>query len=602
MTEAKGKGVPQRGDIDSQFKWDIASVYADDQAWETDLVKAQALADRISGLQGRWGESAPLLLELLKLQDELNILAGKVEVFASMIRDEDTGNSRGQTMADRSQSAMTKISAAISFIEPEILALPQERVQEFIQQEPGLGHYSFYLERLLRRKPHTLSPQEEKLLSMAGEMVLAPYNIFSMLNNADLRFPDVVDEQGEKVELSQGRYVRFLQSKDRRVRAEAFKAMYTTYGTVKNTLAASLSSAVKANIFVARARNFASALEASIHHDNLPVQVYNNVVDTIEKNLAHLHRYVALKKRVLKLDEIHMYDVYAPMVADARADFSYQEGCDLVREFLLPLGAQYLEAFEESLSQGWIDVYENRGKRSGAYSSGSYGTKPFILLNYDNTLNDVSTLAHELGHSIHTWFSHRNQSVTYAGYPIFSAEVASTLNEALLNHHLLKVTQDKRLRLYIINEYLETIRTTVYRQAMFASFERDIYALVERGEALTHEALSAKWLELNKIYFGPQMVVDEDIALEWARIPHFYYNFYVFKYVTGFAAATTLAEKVLEEGEPARDRYLNFLAAGDSDYPLNLLKQAGVDMAAPEPLEKTLAVFARLLDQLEQEL
>ncbi|HPZ21789.1 MAG TPA: oligoendopeptidase F [Bacillota bacterium] len=600
MTEAKKGGVPFRQEIPQEFKWDLESVYATDEEWERDFAAVKELAEKIKGYSGRLGVSAGTLLECLKLRDEIMVLGSQVIVFANLRRDEDTSNAKHQGMADRAGSLGVVLNTAVSFIEPELLGLEDGVVSGFLKEEPGLDEYRHYLDNVLRQKPHTLSPREEQLLAMAGELDDAPYNIFSMLNNADMRFPEIRDEEGEKVELSHGRYIKFMQSPDRRVRREAYEAMYTTYGNVINTLATSLNSKIKGGMFFARARNFASAREAALFTDNIPVSVYDNVVDTINANLEPLHRYVSLKKRVLGLEKIAMHDIYAPLVSEVKMEVPFAKAREMVLAALAPLGEEYVRDASKAFTEGWIDVYENKGKRSGAYSWGSYSTKPFMLLNYDDTLNAASTLAHELGHSMHSYYSKTNLPPSTAQYPIFLAEVASTLNEALLNDYLLKTTEDKQKRLYIINEYLETIRGTVYRQTLFAEFEKEIYARSEAGQSLTNEDFSNLWLELNKKYYGPEMEVDDLIGLEWARIPHFYYNFYVYKYVTGFAAATCLAQNVLAGDEEATKRYLQFLKSGGSDYPLNILKTAGVDMTEPKPLVTTLEVFSKLLAELEE--
>ena len=600
MTEVKKSGVPARQEIEQKYKWDLESVYADETSWEKDFAKTKELAEKIKEFSGRLGDGAGVLLECLKLRDELMVLAGKVIVYANLRRDEDTANAKHQAMADRSGMLGVQVQTAVSFIEPELLGLEEGAVEKYLKAQKGLEEYRHYLDNVLRRKPHTLSPREEQLLSMAGELDAAPYNIFSMLNNADLRFPEICDEDGERVELSHGRFIKFMQSKDRRVRREAYEAMYTTYGQIKNTLAASLNGKIKGGMFFAKARNFATAREAALFEDNVPVKVYDNVIGTINANLEPLHNYVRLKKRVLGLEQIVMHDIYAPLVAEVKLEVPFEAGKDMVLTALAPLGREYVADAGKAFSEGWVDVYENQGKRSGAYSWGSYATKPFMLLNYDDTLNSVSTLAHELGHSMHSYYSRTNQPPAKASYPIFLAEVASTLNEALLNDYLLKVTTDKQKRLFIINEYLETIRGTVYRQTLFAEFEKEIYARTEAGRPLTNEDFSALWLELNKKYYGPEMEIDDLIGLEWARIPHFYYNFYVYKYVTGFAAATCLAENVLAGDEEAIGRYLEFLKSGGTDYPLNTLQKAGVDMTEPQPLVTTLGVFAKLLAELEE--
>ena len=600
MTDRKKGGVPSRQEIARQYKWDLESVYADDGGWEEDFSRVKRLIKEIEGFSGQLGQGAGTLLKCLKLRDEIMVLGSKVIVYASLRRDEDTSHSKHQAMADRGSSLGVVLQTAVSFIEPELLGLEDGRVSSYLSQETGLEEYRHYLENVLRRKPHTLSPKEEQLLAMAAELDDAPYNIFSMLNNADMSFPEIRDESGDHVELSHGRFIKYMQSPDRRVRREAYEAMYDTYGKVKNTLATSLNSKIKGGIFFTRARSFASVREAALFVDNVPISVYDNVINTINAHLDPLHRYVSLKKRVLGLEQIAMHDIYAPLVAEAKMEVPFAEGKEMVLTALAPLGPEYVRDAGKAFTERWVDVYENRGKRSGAYSWGSYSTKPFLLLNYDDTLSSVSTMAHELGHSMHSYYSQANQPPSRASYPIFLAEVASTLNEALLNDHLLKVTTDKQKRLFIINEYLETIRGTVYRQTLFAEFEKEIYARTEAGEAMTNEDFSALWLELNRKYYGPGIEIDNLIGMEWARIPHFYYNFYVYKYVTGFAAATCLAQNVLAGDKQATDRYLHFLKSGGSDYPLNILAAAGVDMTVPQPLVTTLAVFSKLLAELER--
>lgn len=599
MTVSQQGGVPARAEIDKQYKWDLESVYQDYEEWEKDFAGVNDLAGALKQYSGRLGEGAAVLLECLKLADKVMVLGSQVIVFANLRQDEDTGHAKHQAMADRAGSLGVVLNTAGSFIEPELLALADGVIDGYLAQEPGLEEYRHRLDNILRRKPHTLSPKEEQLLAMAREMDDAPYNIFSMLNNADLSFPVIKDETGTEVELSHGRFIKYMQSPDVQVRRQAYEGMYTTFGKIKNTMAASLNSKIKGGMFFARSRNFASVQEAALFEDNVPIKVYDNVVDTINAHLEPLHRYVSLKKRVLGLKEIAMHDLYAPLVAEAKLTVSFEDAKDMVLKALAPLGPQYVADANKAFSERWIDVFENKGKRSGAYSWGSYSTKPFLLLNYDGTLNSASTLAHELGHSMHSYYSKTNQPPVTANYPIFLAEVASTLNEALLNDHLLKVTEDKEKRLYIMNEYLETIRGTVYRQTLFAEFEKEIYARTEAGRPLTNEDFSALWLELNRKYYGPDIKIDELIGIEWARIPHFYYNFYVYKYVTGFAAATCLAQNVLAGDQEATARYLQFLKSGGVDYPLNILEAAGVDMTEPQPLVATLQVFTDLLAQLE---
>ena len=435
---------------------------------------------------------------------------------------------------------------------------------------------------------------------MAGEVAAAPEHIFRMVNNADMHFPYITDENGQEVELTHGRYIQFMESRDRRVRKQAFEELYRTYGKQKNTIASTLNYSIKKDIFYSRIRNYPSTLERALHADKVPVSVYDNLIKAVEDNMGALHRYVSLRKRALGLDELHMYDLYVPIVQNVEMKVPYDRAKEMIAEGLKPLGERYLNILHEGYESGWIDVLENEGKTSGAYSWGCYDTHPYVLLNYQENINNVFTLAHEMGHAIHTYLSNRNQPYILAGYKIFVAEVASTLNEILLTHHLLNNLEDDQQKAYVLNYYLEQFRGTVYRQTMFAEFERIVHGMAESGEPLTVESLSDVYYKLNLKYYGPDMVVDDEIALEWARIPHFYSSFYVYKYATGFAAAAALAQRILDEGQTAVDRYLNFLSRGGSDYPIELLKDAGVDMTSPEPVNQALKTFSNLLDRMEK--
>ena len=488
----------------------------------------------------------------------------------------------------------------MSYIQPEILAIPTEELEKLQQSEQGLEHYRLLLEEITRYKPHTLSASEEAIMAQVSELASAPGKIFGMLNNADIKFPMITNEKGEEVELTKGRYTQFMESKDRRVRKEAFEALYATYGKHRNTIAATLASVVKRDVFYARTRKYESALKASLFADNIDQSVYDNLIETVRDHLPLMHRYVALRKKLLGLDELHMYDLYVPMVQEVEMEIPYEQAVSTIKEALQPLGEDYGKVLEEGFTSGWIDVYENEGKTSGAYSWGAYTTHPYVLMNYQDNVNNMFTLAHEMGHALHSYYSNKTQPYTYADYRIFVAEVASTLNEALLMNHMLEKTTDKAERLYLINYYLEQFRGTLFRQTMFAEFEKLIHANSEKEVPLTADSLSEWYRELNVAYHGDEMIVDEQIDLEWARIPHFYNNFYVYKYATGFSAATALSKQILEEGHPAVERYLSFLKSGGSDYPLNLLKKAGVDMTSPQPIKDALAVFKDLLDELEE--
>lgn len=593
------KGVPLRKEIDDQFKWAVDEIYPSMEKWNEDYAKVKELLSHIMPLKGKLNETTSLL-QCLKLSDELSQILGRVFVFAALKKDEDTSNTENQGNTQKAEDLMQKVSTELSFIRPEVLSIPTEDIEKMFAENNELKFYSFYLEQILRLKPHTLSPKEEQLLSMSQDLNKGPATTFAMLNNADIKFPTIKDEDGNEVEMSHGRYIQFLTSTDRRVRKDAYEAMYNTFGQYKNTLASTLSTRIKGNIFYSKAKNYNSSLEMALYPDNIPTSVYENVVNTINDNLAPLHRYVTLKKKLLGVDELTMYDIYTPLIRDFKMDIPYDEAKNLITKGCSKLGEEYVTILKEGLESGWVDVYENKGKRSGAYSWGTYGTKPYILMNYDDTLNSTYTLAHEFGHSIHSYLSNKNQPYTYSKYNIFAAEVASTVNEALLSDYLLEVTEDKKQRFYIINQYLEGIRGTVYRQSMFAEFELTVHKLAEQGEPLTYKTFCDLWLELNKKYYGPDLVVDDLISMEWARIPHFYTSFYVFKYVTGFSAATTLAQEIIEKGQPAVDKYMGFLKGGNSDYAINLLKNAGVDMTKPEPIEKTIKLFDSLLDQLEE--
>lgn len=596
----KSKTLPKRSEVPAEHKWRLEDIYPTDAAWEEDLQKAKKLAEEIATKKGTLGQSSKHLHEALTLQDELLQTLDSVYVYARMRRDEDNANSKYQGLTDRATALSTQAYGAISYIQPEILAIPTDTLKQWIQQDEGLAHYRIMLDEITRFKPHTLSAEEEALLANMSEVASAPSKIFGMLNNADLKFPMITDENGEEVELTKGRYTHFMESKDRRVRKEAFEALYSTYGKFRNTIAASLTSSVKADVFYARTRKYPSALYSALFADNVDISVYDNLIATIREHLPLMHRYISLRKKALGVDELHMYDLYVPIVPEVDMKIPYDQAVQTIKEALHPLGEDYGKVLEEGFTGGWIDVHENEGKTSGAYSWGAYTTHPFVLMNYQDNVNNMFTLAHEMGHALHSYYSNKNQPYTYADYKIFVAEVASTVNEALLMNHLLETTNDKHQRMYLINYYLEQFRGTVFRQTMFAEFEKIVHAKEEAGEPLTADSLNEIYRELNVAYHGPEMVIDKEIELEWERIPHFYRHFYVYKYATGFSAATSLSKQILEEGQPAVERYLQFLKGGSSDFPLNLLKNAGVDMTSPEPIREALAVFKALIEELEQ--
>lgn len=593
------KELPLRSEIDDQYKWRLEDIYATDEDWEKDFEKAREMLGKLDDYRGRLVSSSDNLYQGIELIMEIEEILTRLYAYSHMRSDEDTSNQKYQALNRRAQALATEIASAVSFMVPEILTLSREKVEEYLEENEGLKLYSHFLDNILREKEHYLSEEEEKILAMASDISRGPGNIFSMLNNADLVFPTITDEDGQEVRVTHGRYIDFLMSKDRRVRKDAFTALYSKYREFINTFAATLNTNVKAHIFYARARNYNSALEAALSSDNIPVSVYTNLVDTVKENLDAMHKYVALRKEVLELDELHMYDLYVPLIQDLDVKIPYFEAKETILEGLKPLGEEYIGLLEDGFNNGWIDVYENKGKRSGAYSSSCYGVHPYVLMNYTDSLDNMFTLAHEMGHALHTHYSNENQPYVYADYKIFLAEVASTLNEILLLHHLLENTDDILKKKYLINHYLEQFRGTVFRQTMFAEFEKIIHEAAEAGQPLTAEFLNETYHRLNVEYYGPDIIIDEEIDLEWARIPHFYYNFYVYKYATGFSAATALANRILEEGKPAVESYLEFLKSGDSDYPLNILKRAGVDMSSPEPISTAIATFKDFLKRFE---
>jgi oligoendopeptidase F len=593
--------LPARSELPAEFTWALETIYASDADWERDFALVTATLPQVAAFQGRLGESADILLQALRTRDEAGQILGRLVVYSHMRQHEDTANSVYQALSDRATTLASDFGAAASYMTPEILAIPEEGLRAFLAAQPGLQIYRHALDEILREREHVLPAPMEALLAQASEIGDAPERIFGMLNNADLKLPTVHDDQGQEVQLTQGTYVpRFLESRNREVRREAFAAMLGTYQGMRNTLAATLAANVKRDLFYARARHYTSALQAALHPHNIPISVYDTLVETVNRNVPVLQRYLALRKRVLALDELHMYDLYVPIVPEVEYKVTYEQARETVAHALAPLGEQYGRVLKEAFTTRWIDVLENRGKRSGAYSWGAYGTKPFVLLNYQENLDNMFTLAHEMGHAMHSHFTWSTQPYVYGGYTIFVAEVASTLNEALLTHYLLQTTEDRALRLYVINHYLESFRTTLYRQTLFAEFERDVHARAEAGEAVTADLLTAAFKSLNDRYYGPTVTVDELIGTEWARIPHFYSSFYVYQYATGISASAALAQRIIDEGQPAVERYLRFLSSGSSDYSINLLRDAGVDMSTPAPVQQALDTFGRYVAEMER--
>ncbi|MFC2949916.1 oligoendopeptidase F [Virgibacillus sediminis] len=598
MTVA-AKELPKRSEVPHDRTWRLEDIFTTDEDWQAEFKSLQNDIPQIEEYQGKLGESAQTLYDVLKLQDRLSERLGKLFTYAHMRYDQDTTNSFYQGLNAQAENVLTKASSAMSFIVPEILSMDEDKLKRFLEENEGLKEYRKTLDEINRQRPHILSEKEEALLAEASEPMSNASQTFSMLNNADLTFPTIKNENGEEEDLTHGRYIRFLESQDRSVRESAFKAMYETYGSFKNTFASTLTGGVKQHNFNAKIRNYESARQAALDGNNIPEQVYDNLVEAVNDNLHLLHRYTKLRKKVLDVEELHMYDLYTPLVQDADMKIPYEKAQEYVLEGLKPLGQEYVDIVKEGYDNRWIDVEENKGKRSGAYSSGAYGTNPYILLNWQNNLNDTFTLAHELGHSVHSYYTRKNQPFRYGNYSIFVAEVASTTNEALLNDYLLNNLDDEKQKLYILNHFLEGFRGTVFRQTMFAEFEHDIHKRMQEGEAMTAEKLTEIYYDLNKKYFGDEVVSDEEIGLEWARIPHFYMNYYVYQYATGYSAATALANGILEEKDGTVERYIDFLKAGNSDYPIEVLKKAGVDMTSKQPILDALAVFEEKLKEME---
>ena len=590
--------IPERKDVNFADTWALTDLYGSDAEWHEDFQWNQDYLKFVKGYQGRLGESAQLLYNWLQLGDEMSLIFEHLAVYAFRRADEDTRATKPQEMCAQLTNFMTQLNTATAFETNEILAIPDEKLEQFYKEVPALEGYRRHLDEIRRRRAHILSPAEERLLAMAGELSENPDNIFSMLNDADLTFPDAIDAQGEAHHVTHGSYIPMMYGSDRTLRKSAFESLYGVYESHKNTLAATLAAQAKQLWFFAQARNYPSALAAALDRTEVPESVYHSLIDAVRENLPKLHRYTSLRKKLLGVEELHFYDLYANMVGDVEMKFTFQEDKELVLKALAPLSENYLNGLRAGFEGRWIDVYENVGKRSGAYSSGAR-PHPFVLLNFQGTLNDVFTLAHEMGHAMHSEMSYVNQPVVYSDYVIFVAEVASTCNEALLMEYLLNNTTDKREKAYLINYFLEQFRTTLYRQTMFAEFELKINELAQQGQGITADRCCEIYRKLNEDYFGKDIVVDDQIALEWARIPHFYYNYYVYQYATGYAAAIAISRRILKEGQPAVDDYFKFLSGGCSMPPIDLLKLAGVDLSTPAPIHQALELFDQLIDQLD---
>lgn len=595
----KQQSIPKRSEVEKQYTWALEDLFASDELWEKALDECREFPATIAEFQGHLADDAETFYKYLKTCDELSIKVTRVAEYAMRKADEDTGNSFYQGMKGRFMGVYVQLASAWSFDTPEILAIPDEKLDAFMKEKPELTLYERKLTKIRRQREHILSDAEEKLLAAAGEVAGAPQEIASSFRNADLRFPDITDADGNVLKVTQGSYVPLLENADPNVRKAAFEALHGTFDSFKNTSAAFLDSQVKQLIFYSKARKYANTLEASLAETEVPVSVYHNLIDAVNANLDYLHKYVSLRKKLMGLDELHMYDLYTPIISDADSEIPYEEAKKIIVEALAPLGEDYIKVLCEGFNNRWIDVYENEGKRSGAYSAGG-DPHPYVLLNQKDTLDSMFTIAHEMGHSLHTYYSIKNQPTVYADYVIFVAEVASTCNEVLLVKHLLAKTTDKKERAYLINHFLEQFRGTVYRQTMFAEFELWMSEYAEKGETLTADAMCEAYYKLNKKYFGNDITVDKLISVEWARIPHFFYNFYVFQYATGFSAAVAIANRILEEGKPAVDDYLKFLSSGGSLDPISLLKIAGVDMTTAQPINDALKLFGELIDEMDE--
>lgn len=591
--------IPQRCDIPEKDKWAIEDIYPTDAAWEQDLVKARGYAEKIASYKGLLSTDSAKLLEYLRLDDDMTVVLEALVNYAQRRNDEDTRDAKYQDMVSRMEMLFVDISGASAFVTPELLSIGDETMERFFREQPEMELYRLCIDRVRRRRAHILSEAEERIMALTGEMTGSPDNIFSMFNDADLKFPDATDKDGNKHQVTHGSYIPLMHSNDRELRKSAFESLYGVYENFRNTSAAVLSSQVKCLTFRARARNYENTLQAALDGNEVPVEVYKQLIEAVHENMHYMYKYVKLRKKLLVVDELHAYDLYAPIVSDIEVKIPFEQAKQEVYDSLAPMGEDYRAIFSQGIKDRWIDVYENEGKRSGAYSAGAR-VHPYVLLNHKDTLDSEFTLAHEMGHAIHSYLSNKNQPVVYADYVIFVAEVASTCNESLLMQHLLKITTDKKRRAYLINYFLEQFRTTLYRQTMFAEFELMINEKAENGEGLTADVMCELYRKLNLLYYGEDIVIDHELDMEWARIPHFYYNYYVYQYATGFSAAIALSQRILKEGAPAVRDYIGFLSGGCSRDPISLLRGAGVDMTSTKPVTDALKLFGELIDEMEE--
>ena len=591
--------IPQRCDIPEKDKWAIEDIYPTNAAWEQDLAKARGFAEKIASYKGLLSTDSAKLLEYLRLDDDMTVVLEALVNYAQRRNDEDTRDAKYQDMVSRMEMLFVDISGASAFVTPELLSIDDETMERFFREQPEMELYRLCIDRVRRRRAHILSEAEERIMALTGEMTGSPDNIFSMFNDADLKFPDATDKDGNKHQVTHGSYIPLMHSNDRELRKSAFESLYGVYENFRNTSAAVLSSQVKCLTFRARARNYENTLQAALDGNEVPVEVYKQLIEAVHENMHYMYKYVKLRKKLLGVDELHAYDLYAPIVSDIEVKIPFEQAKQEVYDSLAPMGEDYRAIFSQGIKNRWIDVYENEGKRSGAYSAGAR-VHPYVLLNHKDTLDSEFTLAHEMGHAIHSYLSNKNQPVVYADYVIFVAEVASTCNESLLMQHLLKITTDKKRRAYLINYFLEQFRTTLYRQTMFAEFELMINEKAENGESLTADVMCELYRKLNLLYYGEDIVIDHELDMEWARIPHFYYNYYVYQYATGFSAAIALSQRILKEGAPAVEDYIGFLSGGCSRDPISLLRGAGVDMTSTKPVTDALKLFGELIDEMEE--
>lgn len=591
--------IPKRSDINAKDKWSIEDIYPTDEAWEQDFAAAKKMPEQIASYKGLLSTDSAKLLEYLKADDDMTVLLESLINYAQRKNDEDTRESKYQDMVSRLEMLFVDISGAAAFVTPEILSIDDETMERFFAEQPDMELYRLCLDRVRRKRAHILSEAEERIMALTGEMTGSPDNIFSMFNDADLKFPDAVDKDGNSHQVTHGSYIPLMHSNDRVLRKSAFESLYGVYENFRNTSAAVLSSQVKCLTFRARARKYDSTLQAALDGNEVPVEVYKQLIEAVHENMHYMYKYVKLRKKLLGVEELHAYDLYAPVVSDIEVKIPFEQAKQEVFDSLAPMGEEYRAIFTKGINDRWIDVYENEGKRSGAYSAGAR-VHPFVLLNHKDTLDSEFTLAHEMGHAIHSYLSNKNQPVVYSDYVIFVAEVASTCNESLLMQHLLKITTDKKRRAYLINYFLEQFRTTLYRQTMFAEFELMINEKAENGESLTADVLCELYRQLNLLYYGEDIVIDHELDMEWARIPHFYYNYYVYQYATGFSAAIALSQRILKEGAPAVKDYIGFLSGGCSKDPISLLRGAGVDMTSTKPVTDALKLFGELIDEMEE--